>query len=173
MSADVVLACRPLVTRIARQVSRRVKVRQRALIDDLVSEGMLALLTASFDPTRGVPWEVYAAQKVRWAMRDYLRSECEAHGYNRSQQAWIAHQTSLEDAQHVPVSAPSPEQACIASHIRRAVRRAAPAASRTVVTLLLANWEQQAIAQRIGKSESRVSQLRIQAIAAIRLQMAA
>ena len=62
----------PLVKRIARRVRRLIA---GAELDDLVGEGSIGLIRAvdTFDPTRGVSIERYAARVIAGAMLNGLR----------------------------------------------------------------------------------------------------
>ncbi|HZQ83888.1 MAG TPA: sigma-70 family RNA polymerase sigma factor [Acidimicrobiales bacterium] len=63
-----------LVQKMVSQITTRVPSHVRR--DDLVSAGMAGLVLAArhFDPARGVPFERYAATRVRGALIDELRS---------------------------------------------------------------------------------------------------
>ncbi|HVM63581.1 MAG TPA: sigma-70 family RNA polymerase sigma factor [Acidimicrobiales bacterium] len=63
-----------LVHKMVSQITTRVPAHVRR--DDLVSAGMAGLVLAArhFDPSRGVPFERYAATRVRGALIDELRS---------------------------------------------------------------------------------------------------
>lgn len=65
----LVLAHLPLVARLARQYGRHNVSR-----DDLIQEGMIALLDAldRFDPSRGLRFSTYAAWWVRSAVRSFV-----------------------------------------------------------------------------------------------------
>jgi RNA polymerase sigma factor for flagellar operon FliA len=64
----------PLVQHAVASVSPRVP--RHVAWDDLISAGMLGLAEAarSFDPSRGVPFDGYATQRIRGALLDELRS---------------------------------------------------------------------------------------------------
>src|SRR5687767_13819683 len=64
----------PLVHHLAAAVQGRLP--RHVALDDLVSAGLLALTEAarSFDPARGVPFEKYAATRIRGALLDELRT---------------------------------------------------------------------------------------------------
>lgn len=64
----------PLVRQLVTQLASRMP--RHASRDDLVSAGMLGLAQAArtFDPSRGVPFHVYAATRIRGALLDELRS---------------------------------------------------------------------------------------------------
>ncbi|MFP3637662.1 RNA polymerase sigma factor FliA [Paraburkholderia sp. SIMBA_054] len=64
----------PLVRKLARQFTA--KVPPNAVdIDDMMSEGTLALLSAAkrYDPSQGTAFETYASQRIWGAMLDELR----------------------------------------------------------------------------------------------------
>jgi len=52
------------------------RYRRHSQLDDMVGAGRLGLVLAarSFDPTRGVPFEMFARVRIRGAMLDHLRS---------------------------------------------------------------------------------------------------
>ncbi|MFC7496884.1 MULTISPECIES: sigma-70 family RNA polymerase sigma factor [unclassified Nocardioides] len=64
----------PLVAHLVREVSGRIPASVDR--DDLRSAGLVALVAASqaFDPDLGVPFAAYAAQRIRGALLDELRS---------------------------------------------------------------------------------------------------
>lgn len=72
---ELLLHYSPLVRTIAHALRNAYSFRIDP--DDIVHEGMLALLTAldSFDPARQVKFETYAGIRVRGAMIDYLRRQ--------------------------------------------------------------------------------------------------
>jgi RNA polymerase sigma factor for flagellar operon FliA len=63
----------PLVRRIARQLSA--KLPQSVELDDVIQSGMMGLLEAArrYEACEEVPFEAYAAQRIRGAMLDGLR----------------------------------------------------------------------------------------------------
>jgi RNA polymerase sigma factor for flagellar operon FliA len=63
----------PLVGHLVRQLLGRVPAHVNR--DDLVSAGMIALVTAArgFDPTRGTPFSRFASSRIRGALLDELR----------------------------------------------------------------------------------------------------
>lgn len=69
---DLVTSALPLVERMSRQLRRRIGPRVNR--DDLQQIGQLALVEAAdrFDATRGVPFELWAAPRVRGALIDGL-----------------------------------------------------------------------------------------------------
>lgn len=71
---DVIIRHMPLVGHIVRETMGRVP--SHVSRDDLTSAGLMALVQAgrSFDPGRGVPFERYAATRVRGAILDELRA---------------------------------------------------------------------------------------------------
>lgn len=70
---EAVTVHRPIVVRIATSLSRR--TGPVAELDDLVAAGLLGVVRAarSYDPSLGVPFELYAARHARWAMLSELR----------------------------------------------------------------------------------------------------
>jgi RNA polymerase sigma factor for flagellar operon FliA len=71
---DLITSNMPLVGHIVRETMGRVPSHVNR--DDLTSAGLTALVQAAqaFDPERGVPFERYAATRVRGAILDELRS---------------------------------------------------------------------------------------------------
>jgi RNA polymerase sigma factor for flagellar operon FliA len=62
---------------VPRQANRvRAGLPQQVDIDDLIQVGFLGLCEAidRFDPDRGIRFETFSTQRIRGAMRDYLRS---------------------------------------------------------------------------------------------------
>ncbi len=72
---DIVLRYLDLIRVIA--VSLRNTYAKYATSDDIINEGVLALISAidSFDPERGVKFETYANLKVKGAIIDYVRQQ--------------------------------------------------------------------------------------------------
>ena len=72
---ELVLRYSPLVKKLAFRL--RASLDKLSDMEDAVQEGMLALMYAidSFDPSRGVPFESYAALRVRCGIMDYLREQ--------------------------------------------------------------------------------------------------
>ena len=71
---DLITSNMPLVGHIVRETMGRVPSHVNR--DDLTSAGLTALVQAAqaFDPERGVPFERYAATRIRGAILDELRS---------------------------------------------------------------------------------------------------
>src|SRR5437763_17188235 len=71
---DLVRSHLPLVGHLVRELLSRVPAHISR--EDLLSAGMAALATAaqSFDPERGIPFGAFAANRVRGALLDELRS---------------------------------------------------------------------------------------------------
>lgn len=71
---DLITAHMPLVGHIVRETIGRVP--SHVSRDDLTSAGLTALVLAAraFDPARGVPFDRYAATRIRGALLDELRS---------------------------------------------------------------------------------------------------
>ncbi|GAB7003369.1 hypothetical protein JCM18899A_08400 [Nocardioides sp. AN3] len=71
---DLVTSTMPLVGHIVRETMGRVP--SHVVRDDLTSAGLTALVQAAqaYDPERGVPFERYAATRIRGAVLDELRS---------------------------------------------------------------------------------------------------
>lgn len=71
---DLITSTIPLVGHIVRETMGRVP--SHVSRDDLTSAGLTALVQAAhaFDPARGVPFERYAATRIRGAILDELRS---------------------------------------------------------------------------------------------------
>lgn len=74
LSAELVAAAMPLITRIVASVRSRLPSGVESC--DLAHEAIFGLQHAvgSFDPSRGILFRTYAAQRVRGAILDYLRS---------------------------------------------------------------------------------------------------
>src|SRR5512132_3432073 len=64
----------PLVKRLAHQM--KAKLPPSVEVDDLIQAGMIGLLDAvnRYEETHGAQFETYAAQRIRGAMLDELRS---------------------------------------------------------------------------------------------------
>lgn len=63
----------PLVTRLARDL--KVNLPHNVEIDDLIQEGVIALLQAvdKYDPRQGATFKTYVYSRIKGAMIDYLR----------------------------------------------------------------------------------------------------
>ena len=64
----------PLVRRIAAEMVRRLP--PNVMLDDLIQDGSIGLMAAfrEHDPASGVPFNYFAADKIRWAIQDGLRA---------------------------------------------------------------------------------------------------
>lgn len=67
---------------MVRQLARRLAIRKRMAVDELIGVGNEAALRAAreFDESRGVPFNAFAFNKIRWAMLDAARAERAARG---------------------------------------------------------------------------------------------
>ncbi len=77
MAPEVAALIRHHVSMVAALVTERVrKVPAHVNRDDLTSAGMMALVLSAraFDPTRGVPFTLFAAFRIRGALLDELRA---------------------------------------------------------------------------------------------------
>ncbi len=65
----------PLVKKIATEMMRRLPAN--IMLDDLIQDGCIGLIKAfrEHDAESGVPFALYAAGKIRWAIQDGLRAE--------------------------------------------------------------------------------------------------
>jgi RNA polymerase sigma factor for flagellar operon FliA len=73
-SGDLIVACYPLVQRIARRI--RSRLPQGIALDELVSTGVIGLIEAveRYDPARGIPFEAFAKHRIQGAILDSLRA---------------------------------------------------------------------------------------------------
>ncbi len=71
---DLIVACYPLVQRIARRVHARLP--QAIALDELVSTGVIGLIEAveRYDPARGIAFEAFAKHRIHGAILDSLRA---------------------------------------------------------------------------------------------------
>lgn len=82
--SDLVREYRYLVVRISRAFTRRARWVSREDAESWALEG-LATAAQAFDPSRGIPFEAFAAMKIRWAVLDGYRHERAArsrHGHS-------------------------------------------------------------------------------------------
>lgn len=65
----------PLVKKIATEMIRPLPAS--VILNDLVQDGSVGLINAfrEHDPAKGVPFHLYAASRIRWAIQDGLRAE--------------------------------------------------------------------------------------------------
>lgn len=112
--AALVTAYRPLVDVEARRLAKRLPAF--VALDDLVSEGYVALLKAArrYDPSTGVPFGAYARRRLRGALLDALRSLDPLSRRDRAEvsagtKAW--EEVSLDVAHDVPVAAAADQRA--------------------------------------------------------------
>lgn len=65
----------PLVRKIAAEMIR--PLPPSVMLDDLIQDGSIGLINAfrEHDSASGVPFQLYAASRIRWAIQDGLRTE--------------------------------------------------------------------------------------------------
>lgn len=153
----------PLATRIARRMPTGGPIG----LEDLASAGMLGLIDAvdRFEPDRGVPFEAYAALRIRGAIIDELRATI-----GRSDRPAQLSLDELLDAGHAIACADETDPAMddLRLRVERALRTL-PSRQREV----LARYYGQSLTlretgARMGISEARACQLHGRAIAALR-----
>lgn len=118
--------------------------------DDLIQEGALGLLAAvkAFDAARGVPFEAYAKQRIRWAVANYLKRTVAKH-----------HDATVHTDTEQHASADSD---ALTLYDARERLDALPTALRTVAELTYQGYSGQDVAKQLGLSPGRVSQLKNQ-----------
>lgn len=153
----------PLAGRIARWMPTRAAMGS----DDLESAGLLGLIDAvdRFQPDRGVPFEAYAALRVRGAIIDEIRSTI-----GRSDRPQQLSLDELLDAGHAVAASDEadPGMDDLRLRVERALRTL-PARQREVLARYYGDsLTLREAGARMGISEARACQLHGRAIAALR-----
>lgn len=172
---------RPYVARVvARMGIPSTTVQER---DDLVSAGVIGLIDAvdRFDPDRGVPFEAFAAARIRGAVIDELR-----HLDGRGRVFWRQVRDGLTDEQTFPAALSldrlvdagtepavgDSTSALLEQDLLNDVGWAIatlPHRERNVIARYYgSSWTLRQIGRELGVSEARVSQLHARAIAHLR-----
>src|SRR6266540_4282557 len=162
----------PLVRQAVSDMSRRLPRHVRK--DDLESAAMLGLAQAarSFDPDRGIAFERHASNRIRGALLDELRGADWASRSVRSK-ARRMQRTADELGEELLPTGEAPPEAVLLDRERRAYLvdavLALPERLRQVVRgYFFEERPMHEIADELGVTESRVSQLRTEALALIR-----
>jgi RNA polymerase sigma factor for flagellar operon FliA len=160
----------PLVRSIANRMCARVP---QVEIDDLVSAGAVGLIEAAdrYDEKRGVPFASFAYSRIRGAIIDVIRRLAassnrfpgDAHSEPLSLEAPILAESNLTlmDVTVDPLAA-EPQQAAELSDLFEAIRHL-PRREREMLGRSAAGHTLAEIADFYGCSESRASQLLVQA----------
>lgn len=160
------------IARVHAQLYRKRHGHRAPPLDDLIQYGALGLLEAArrFDPARGAKFSTFATWRVPHAIEDGVRLE------RRSRRSDHARAVLLELRHAENVMDPAmgiqrrlellDEQA----RLQRAVNEL-PRRLRTVIRLVLRDSTGAQIAKQLGVHKSRVSQIKVQAIAELRLKL--
>lgn len=118
--------------------------------EDLIQEGALGLLSAvqAFDAERGVPFEAYAKQRMRWAVANYSKRKVSKH------HDATVHTDPALYARH--------EASAYATLDARQRIEALSPVLRQVAELFAQGEEGKDIARKLGVTPGRVSQLKNQ-----------
>lgn len=138
--------------------------------DDLFSIGQTALIEAHrrFDQTRGLKFITFATFRVRGAIQDYIRcqSGMRRRGDAPVQVEWPANSTELTDGHETPDEHATRRGVGVA--LRSALARLPKRERRLMELYYFGGLSQPQIARRLRCSESRVGQLRAQAVQRMR-----
>src|SRR6266542_2618229 len=152
----------PLVRQAVSDMSRRLPRHVRK--DDLESAAMLGLAQAarSFDPDRGIAFERHASNRIRGALLDELHRA-----------TVLNYDSIVEQGEELLPTGEAPPEAVLLDRERRAYLvdavLALPERLRQVVRgYFFEERPMHEIADELGVTESRVSQLRTEALALIR-----
>jgi RNA polymerase sigma factor (sigma-70 family) len=168
---------------MARSFQRRVP--PCIAFDDLASAGMIGLIQAldRFDQTRGLKFRTYAQHRIWGAMQDFLRNEdplsrTERRRVRASAPALSATGYGIPPAtvslDQIPVrcTATTLQPAfTIRCEVREARRCLSPRENRVIELLYDFGWRSRDVAAELHVNQSRVSQIKLRAIAKIRLQL--
>lgn len=150
--------------------SSSARFRSSADADDLVQAGRIALWRAmrSFDPTRGIPFEHYAARSIRRAIRDEAQRE-RRHWRNRhwENSASVGEDPDIELAAMVS-NEPSPMELADASNLHARATTLPYRLHRLYEQRYMNDLSQSETATLLGITQQRVSQLERTLIATLR-----
>jgi len=159
----------PLVRSVAYALWRRVG---RVEMDDLVSAGMIGLMEAAerYDSERGTSFATFAYQRIRGSIIDEIRKfATETSSQHDTAAGPLSLSTPVAEAPGLTLidvtvdpSSPEPDTHAVLGELLRAIREL-PAREREMLRLSVAGHTVVEIAQRYGCSESRVSQILVQA----------
>lgn len=167
---------RPLVDKLIGGLKARDQLQPHLEREDLQSVGMTAAWCAllRYNPVHGASEATYVAHRVVGALLDHQRTQSRANGYTRHH-GRVAQIVSLH--QHVPSGYDNrpielgdtiPDQADIADRCETraeaalilSVARRMTVRQRTIIAGIAGDYTNRAIAEHLGVSESRISQLR-------------
>lgn len=137
------------------------------LQDDLVQAAWLRLVTESFNPSLGVPFEGWLIQRAKWAMADAQRSQGWLRQHRGSMRTSEPQMLSLDEARTMTAPKPAAHDPLLAQRIRGAFHELPP----RLRGFLLATTRvggRKAHAQREGVCSARGSQLAQKAVTLFR-----
>ena len=163
----------PLLRRLALHYARR---HSRLCAEDLEQEGFLALLGAvqAFDPTVGASFGQYARRRAEGAMQDAIRRAMVEDGWSRVGAREMPRWVSVDSAEARSLHAPPGEEAEVDFDSVRAILRRAltPAEAQTIELRTVRGWKLSEVAERLGITEQRVSQIEGKARTKLRCRLA-
>ncbi len=165
-------------------IARRLRdcVPPSVTLEDLVSAGTIGLIQAvdRFDPALGFKFATFAKHRIRGAMLDFLRGEdplsraerqrVSAAGSNLSATGYNGAQVNftLDEVSAGSLATPAQPDFVVRSEVSHA-RLFLSGRENQVITLLYeAGWGVRRVAANLGVNESRVSQIKGQAIGKLR-----
>lgn len=181
---EMIVDALPLVAIVAKHMAQHLP--PSVTIDELISAGTIGLIKAArrFDSERGLRFGTYARHRIRGEMLDYLRSldplsrgERKARRHNAASPEFLGGPTwvSLDMVLTEISKIRSSEEPQVDSISRRQITAARHVLSdrenRIIDLSFYAGWKNREIAQRMGVTEGRVSQIRANAISKLRANL--
>jgi RNA polymerase sigma factor for flagellar operon FliA len=172
---ELIVGAMPLVHSAAKHLARRLP--PCVTLDELTSAGTVGLIKAAdrFDVNRGLLFATYAKHRVLGEMLDYLRAE---DPLSRAQRhARRERDGEVEAAPFVPTTVPPataqpPVDYLLRAHVLTARQSLSINENRVIELTFYAGWNNREIAQTMGVTESRISQLRTSALSKLRTRLA-
>lgn len=164
---------------IARQFHRHLP--SSLTLEDLISAGTIGLIQAvdRYDPSRGWQLNTFAERRIRGAMLDLLRKEDPLSRSERQKNRSAAYPLQSLDQlwQDAPALVPphagtSPLEQATESELRERLNQARthlPMLTQQVLLLLDQGLTSRAVARQLGLHESRIHQIKTEAIRRLRL----
>lgn len=166
---------------MAANIARRMPLPVQGTLDaeDLESAGLIGLISAvdNFQPDRGVPFEAYAALRIRGAMLDELRAMDQRGRRNSDQEreSAVSLDQLLELGEHrLPISDDRGAEMAVdrfKERVERAVRYLPDRQREVLARYYGDSLTLREAGARMGVSEARACQIHGRAIASLRLQL--
>lgn len=181
---EMIVDALPLVAIIAKHLAQRLPTS--VTIDELVSAGTIGLIKAAhrFDSKRGLQFGMYARHRIRGEMLDYLRAldplsrgerrvrrQCAGCPEVSGGPTWVSLDMVLTEVSKIQ----SDEEPQVDSISRTQIATARDCLSerenRVIELSFYAEWRNREIAQYMGVTEGRVSQIRANALSKLRARL--